>query len=71
MQQLESLTREQRARIAIPFRLFVAAIQAQRKFDADVAAAIERLARQPAFRERINQILSTKKDTSDAEHCRE
>jgi hypothetical protein len=66
--QLDSLTPEQRARIAAPFRRFVAALQQQRRFDAAVAASLERLMRDPNFLARINQLLSPEKDTSSALH---
>jgi hypothetical protein len=52
--ELDSLTSEQRARIAAPLRRFNAAMREQRAFDDKVAAAIERLfARDPAFRQRL------------------
>jgi hypothetical protein len=69
--ELNSLTPEARARIAVHLKRFMTAMNQQRAFDDKVAASLERLARNPAFRQRINQMLSTKKDTSDAEHCRE
>jgi hypothetical protein len=69
--QLESLTPEQRARIAVPFRRFMAAIKEQRRFDQQVAASIERLLCDPVHRARIVRMISPNKDTSDVEHCRE
>jgi hypothetical protein len=53
MHPLENLTREDRARIAVHLRRFIASLQRQRRFDAEVAASLERLARNPAFRKRL------------------
>jgi hypothetical protein len=51
--ELSSLTPEQRARIMVPFRRFIAGLAAQRAFDEKVAASLERLARSPHFRKRL------------------
>jgi hypothetical protein len=49
---LERMTKEDRANIAVHLRRFMAALEHQRRFDRDVAASLERLARNPAFRRR-------------------
>jgi hypothetical protein len=50
---LAQMTKDDRAKIAVHLRRFMAALEHQRRFDRDVAAAIERLARNPAFRKRL------------------
>jgi hypothetical protein len=65
MQSLE-LTPEQRARVAVHLKRFVEAIRQERAFDEKVAASIERLARNPAFRQRLAALdLSSNKGISN------
>jgi hypothetical protein len=65
---LEQLSKAERKTITFHVLRFTAAIQAQRKFDADVAAALERLLCDPAHRARIVRLISPEKDTADALH---
>jgi hypothetical protein len=67
---LAELTKSERASVAVHLRRFMAALEHQRRFDRDVMASLERLARNPAFRERINQLLSTKDTSDNALTCR-
>jgi hypothetical protein len=57
----EHMTKEDRANIAVHLRRFTASLQQQRRFDSDVAAALERSLRAPDFRERIIELLSPKR----------
>jgi hypothetical protein len=58
--QPEDLPLEDRLRVAAMASRFFECLAVQRRFDQAVAASIERLARNPAFVERINQLLSPK-----------
>jgi len=49
----EHTTKDDRAKLAVHVRRFIAALEHQRRFDADIAASLERLARNPAFRQRL------------------
>jgi hypothetical protein len=57
---LEQMTKADRATVAVHLRRFVVALKAQRRFDQAVADSITRLARDPAFKQQISQLLSPK-----------
>jgi hypothetical protein len=58
---LEQLTKAERKTVAFHLLRFTASLQQQRRFDSDVAAALERSLRAPDFRERIIELLSPKR----------
>ena len=59
--QLDTLSKDDRAKIAVHLRRFTAALEHQRRFDREVAASVGRLMRDANFLARINQLLLSKR----------